>query len=165
MGGIHIFEKPCYREIRAMRNSCYERNCGFHKYIVKIYKIILKKQCYERIHLLMRGVHIFEKPCYREIRYERTCYERTPCIYIRTYSMGWLRILFFAPDYIFLCENWFSKRLAMVHDFPPWLTYSNEIDIQLSWKYPSVRTIMKNIVFPYTRWIMTKKIIRLVSCF
>ena len=86
-------------------------------------------------------------------------------IYIRTYSMGWQRILFFAPDYIFLCENWFSKRLAMVHDFPPWLTYSNEIDIQLSWKYPSVQTIMKNIVFPYTRWIMTKKIIRLVSCF
>ena len=30
----------------SMRNPCYERNCGFHKYIVKIYKIILKKQCY-----------------------------------------------------------------------------------------------------------------------
>ena len=25
----------------------------------------------ERIHLLMRGVHIFEKPCYREIRVMR----------------------------------------------------------------------------------------------
>ena len=43
--------------------------------IAKIYKnyieVYCKNHAIERMHLLMRGIHIFEKPCYREIRIMR----------------------------------------------------------------------------------------------
>ena len=70
---------------------------------------------------------------------------------------------FFATDYILVWELIF-ETFSHGSWFPPWLTYSNERDIQLSWKYPSVRTSIMKIIFPYTRWIMTK-LIRLVSFF
>ena len=82
-------------------------------------------------------------------------------IYIRTYSMGWLKILFFAPDYTYILVWELIFETFSHGSWFPALVDIFERDIQLSWNYPSVWTIMK-IIFPYTRWIMTK-LIRLVS--
>ena len=41
---------------------------GIVDFINRYIKVYCKNSATERMHLLMGGIHIFEKPCYREIR-------------------------------------------------------------------------------------------------